>query len=324
MKIAHWTMVNSSGMYRVAESFAQTECMLGHESWLVDFSDEKGWGEVLDADVHVVHTHLPDKARMQMKKPPKTVFFCHGTPEYVFTGSVINGSTGVYGFSDTWQLIQWYMQHSDAIVTHVPRHHKIWQSLCDKRTIVDLVPMGLDKGFWKSIPSMGHYMGEPAVFTAENSDYSKWPYDLFILWSWIYEALPLAHLHAVYLPTDQHRWWYPLMNRNGCGYKCHSSGAIFTPDQLRNAFVSTDFYIGLVRYGDFNRMSLEANACGAKTISYRGNPFSDYWVTEGDQRVIAKELIDIFKGKTKPRKKDEPGDIFDTSKTMIKIYERIA
>lgn len=171
MKIAHWTMVNSSGMYRVAESFAQTECMLGYESWLVDFNDENGWGEVLDADVHVVHTHLPDKARTQMKKPPKTVFFCHGTPEYVFTGSVINGSSGVYGFSDTWQLIQWYLQHSDAIVTHVPRHHKIWQSLCDKNTMVDLVPMGLDKEFWKPIPSMGHYMGDPAVFTAETPEH---------------------------------------------------------------------------------------------------------------------------------------------------------
>jgi hypothetical protein len=183
--------------------------------------------------------------------------------------------------------------------------------------------MGIEKDFWKPVESLGKYLGIPSLFTAENADYSKWPLDLFLTWPWVWEEVPLSHLHAVYLPTDQHRWWYPLINRNGCGFKTMTSGGVFTDEQLRNAFVSTDYFIGLVRYGDFNRLCMEANACGAKIISYTGNEYADYWLPEGDQRRIARELVKILKGKIAPRVRKEAGDIIETSKQMIKIYERI-
>jgi hypothetical protein len=88
-------------------------------------------------------------------------------------------------------------------------------------------------------------------------------------------------------------------------------------------FNSVDYFIGLVRYGDFNRISLEANATGVKTISYSGNPYSDFWVPEGDQREIAKVLVEILNGNVEPRKKDIVPDIEETAKGMVKIYERI-
>ncbi len=82
-----------------------------------------------------------------------------------------------------------------------------------------------------------------------------------------------------------------------------------------------DYYIGLVRYGDFNRLCLEANACGARSISYRGNPYSDFWIAEGDQRVMADELVEILNGNVEPRKKEVVPDISETALAMQKIYE---
>jgi hypothetical protein len=78
-----------------------------------------------------------------------------------------------------------------------------------------------------------------------------------------------------------------------------------------------------VRYGDFNRICLEANASGAKTISYYGNPYSDFWIPEGDQRVIADYLIKILDGEVAPRKKTSVPDISETANEMIKIYETL-
>ena len=93
---------------------------------------------------------------------------------------------------------------------------------------------------------------------------------------------------------------------------------------LRNALCSTDYFIGLVRYGDANRLSLEANACGAKMITYAGNEYSDYWLHEGDQREIAKELLAILKGDVEPRKKLQASNVMETAAAMKNIYERIA
>jgi hypothetical protein len=323
MKIAHWTMFNNSGMFRVAESFAKAECMLGLDSWLVNFADENSWEDILDADIHVVHTHLPDTVRLRLTKPLKIVWVAHGTPEYVFHRSVEAGLNNGYGASDSWQLCQYWMQNSDAIITFWPRHQKIWQSLCDKNTQVTCLPMGIDTSFWKPTESRGKYLGAPSLFTAENCDYSKWPLDLFIAWPWVWPSIPTAHLHSVYLPTDQHRWFYPLINRNGCGFKTISAGVIFDQDNLRNAFCSTDYFIGLVRYGDANRLSLEACATGCKMITYAGNEYADYWITEGDQRVISEELKNILSGKVTPRKKKEVTDVAETAKMMKEIYERI-
>jgi hypothetical protein len=88
-------------------------------------------------------------------------------------------------------------------------------------------------------------------------------------------------------------------------------------------FKSVDFVLGLVRYGDFNQLSLQANAAGAKTISYRGNEYADYWVTEGDQREIAKELTSILKGEVAPRTKTPVPDIAETAAAMKAIYETL-
>jgi hypothetical protein len=323
MKIAHWTMFNNSGMYHMAETMARAEAMSGLDSWLVNFQDPAGYKEILDADIQVIHTHLPDDVRLQLTKPLKTVWVAHGTPEYVFQRSVEAGLNRGYGASDSWALAQYWMQNSDAIVTFWDRQQAIWQSLCDKRTVVDLVPQGIDKSFWTPTESLGKYMGTPSLFTAENADYSKWPLDLFIAWPWVWKEIPTAFLHSVYLPTDQHRWWYPLLNRNGAGFKTISAGIILSPEQLRNAFCSTDYYIGLARYGTCNLTCAQANASGAKTISFAGNEYTDYWVTEGDQRVIAKELLAILKGEVAPRHKTPIADIAETVKAMTAIYERI-
>jgi len=325
LKVAHWVLFNSSGMFRCAESFVRSECQLGIQSYLVDFGVEKEWEDVYDADVHVVHTHLPDLARKRLTKPLKLVWIGHGTPEYTFTSSVIQGIHDGYGAGDSWQLIQYWMQNADALVTFWPRHQKIWKSLCDKKTQVDCIPMGVEKSFWQPTQSRGKYIGSPSLFTAENPDYSKWPLDLFIMWPWVWNEVPTAHLHSVYMPNDMMRWFLPLVNRNGAGFKTIISNTILAPENLRNALVSTDYFIGLVRYGDCNLLARQANACGCKLITYRGNEYADYWLTEGDQRIMAKELIAILKGDVAPRKdKKDVCDISETSQHMIKIYERIA
>ena len=69
--------------------------------------------------------------------------------------------------------------------------------------------------------------------------------------------------------------------------------------------------------------NLEAKASGCKVISYTGNPYADYWVPEGDQRIIAKKLIKILKGDVKPKATQEVPDISETAAAMLKIYEEI-
>ncbi len=324
IKIAHWTLFNRSGMYHVAESTVKAEAMSGLDSWLVDCEDPKGYKEILDADIHVIHTHLPDDVRAQLTKPLRTIWIAHGTPEYTFQRSVEAGLNRGYGASDSWELAQYWLQHADATVTFWPRQQAIWQSLCDKHTVIDLIPQGVDQTFWKPVPSAGKYMGSPSLFTAENCDYSKWPLDLFIAWPWVYPSFPEAFLHALYLPTDQHRWFYPLINRNGAAFKTISSGLYLNDENLRNAFCSTDYFIGLVRYGTCNLLCTQAIASGAKTITYAGNEYSDYWIHEGDQRNMAKELIAILSGEIEPRADKKPiADISEMIAALKPIYERI-
>jgi hypothetical protein len=323
IKIAHWTMFNGSGMFRVAESFCKAEGALGIDSWLVNCNDPKGYKEILDADIQVIHTHLPDDVRKQFTKPLKTVWIGHGSVEHCFQTSVEQGAHRGYGAGDSWALCQYWMQHADALVTFWPRQQAIWQSLCDKHTYVNCVPLGVEKDFWKPVASAGKYSGTPSVFTAENCHYIKWPLDLFITWPWVYAEIPTAWLHAIYIPNDQHRWYFPLVNRNGAHFKTVMSAMILDPTGLRNAFCSVDYFIGLVRYGEANRLALEANASGVKTISYCGNEYSDYWIHEGDQRVMAKELTAILKGDVEPKVKKIVPDIKETAEAMIEIYKGI-
>jgi len=256
-------------------------------------------------------------------KNPKIVWIGHGTPEHVFQSSVEEGHSGKYGAGDGWMLIQYWLQHADALVTFWPRHQAIWQSLCDKGRKVHCIPLGVDRSFWKPIQSAGMFAGKPSLFSCENAHYIKWPLDLFIMWPWIYPRLPGACLHVAYLPTDVHRWFFPLVNRNGASYACHISPRVFSHEELRNVFCSIDYYVGLVKYGDFNRLCLEAKACGCKTISYAGNPYSDFWLPEGSQVEGAELMYQILSGQITPRETEPVHDISETAKGMIEVYEEV-
>ncbi len=317
-------MLNGSGMFRVAESMALNEKKLGLDSNVCDFSKPQDYDSMLDADVHVSHTHFPDSFKAKITKPLKVVWVAHGAIDAVFHDSVEAGLNKGYGAGDSWMLCQYMMQHSDAIVTFWPRQQAILQSLCDKNTKVSLVPLGVEKDFWQPGISRGKYLGNPSLFTAENCHVCKWPYDLFVCWPWVYKEVPDAHLHAIYLPNDQHRWFFSLVNRNGAAYKATLSSLTFGREELRNAFRSVDYFIGLTRYGEPNRLCLEANATGVKSIGYWGNTACDFWIHEGDQREMAKELIAILKGEVEPRKKDEVPDAIETAKAMKEIYEGIS
>ena len=325
MKVAHWVWLNKSGMARVAESMALAERAIGLDSVLVDvMGDLAKWELVHDADIHVCHTHIPDVQRRKFKAGHKVVYVAHGTPEHIFKSAVEAGLNKGYGHADSWMLTQNWLRTADATVTFWPRHQALWKSLSDRRTKVECIPLGVDRTFWKPTPSQGKFAGSPSLFTAENCHDIKWPLDLFIAWPWVIERVnPEAKLHAAYLPNNQHRWFFPLVNRNGCSYASHISGESFDHERLRNAFCSVDYYVGLVRYGDHNRISLEANACGVKTISYAGNPYSTFWIPEGDQRVMADALVDIIEGKTPPREVSQVPDISETASAMKAVYESL-
>lgn len=310
-------------MARVAESLVQAEKCLGLDSHLCNVQETKDWDSLCDADVHVSHTHFPDQMRKRLTKPLKLVWIGHGTPEHTFQHSVEDGKGDNYGHGDSWMLMQYWLQHADARVTFWPRHHAIYETMVDKGTTVDLIPLGVDREFWGGGVSKGKYAGTPSVWTGENPHWIKHPLDLFLLWPWVWKELDGASLHACYVARDQHRWVAPLVNRNGAAFGMHWSPITWAHEDLRNVFKSIDFFIGLVRYGDFNRLCLEANAAGATTISYAGNPYSDYWVSEGDQREIAKQLIAILKNDVEPRVKDPVPDFMDTAKAMQAIYARI-
>lgn len=326
MKVIHLTAYNASGMHAVASTLVQAECRLGVDSQLVNVQETvtEAWDKYLDADIYVAHTHFPNELRYRATKKFKLVFPIHGTIEYIFNSAVEDGQRG-YGHGDGWMLFQYWLQNADAIVTFWPRHQAIVQTMVDKNTKVNLVPLGVDKEFWAAGKSKGKFAGEPSVFTAENCHSIKWPFDLFIAWPWVYKEIPRASLHANYLPLDKHRWFFPLINRNGASYGSFVSPLTFPHDELRNVFKSVDYQIGLVQKGDYNRLGLEAGASeGCKTISYAGNVYSDYWIPEGDQRIIASELVKIFRGEVKPREKTPVPDSGEMAAEMIKVYEKIA
>ncbi len=321
MKVVHWTLTNGSGLHHMARDISQAEAKLGVDSTLMEATNPVHAIKGADADIHVIHSHIPDKVKAVAKK---LVYVVHGTPEHSFQSSVEAGLNQGYGAGDSWMMMQHYLQVSDAIVTWWPRHQAILQSLCDKKTTVTLVPMGVDRTVWKPQETRGRWAGSPSLLTAENCHYIKWPLDLFILWPWVSRQIPDAVLHAHYLPRDQHRWFMTLVNRNGASYKSYLSATPLAQPDLINAFCSTDFFIGLVRYGDYNRLSMEARACGAKVISYSGNEYADYWIPEGDQRVMAEHLVKILKGETEPRQNlPEVPDISDTAARMKEIYESL-
>ena len=326
MKICHWVAFPNSGMFNVAASISAAEKNhLGLDSYCINIQEvtTDALDQWADADVHVAHTHFPDEMRRRVTRPLKLVFPAHGTPEHVFHSAVMAAKDG-YGHGDGWMLYQYWLQNADAVVTFWPRHQAIMQTLVDKNTKVHLVPMGVNREFWSKGESKGKWSGSPSVFAAENAHTIKWPLDLFLMWPWVYKEVAGASLHVCYLPTDMHRWFFSLINRNGASYGSHVSSATFPHTELRNVFRSVDYQIGLVRYGDFNKLSLEANAAGVKTISYRGNPYSWFWIDEGDQREQARQLTAILKGEIEPRQdRIAPPDISTTAAEMLKVYESV-
>lgn len=326
MKCCHWSLKNGSGMHRVAESIAAAEVLLGHDSVLVNPQSSDEWETAVDADVQVVHTHLPTQMAPRFTRPLKTVYVGHGTPDHVFQSSVEAGSGFPYGFGNSMLLTMEWLRNADAVVSFWPRHKWIYDPMMGRGRTVNLVPLGVDRAFWGAGATRGKFTGSPSLFTAENPHYIKWPYDLFTIWRTVADmpGLEEACLHAIYLAKDQHWWFAPWVTANGCAYRAHISPVTFDRDGLRNAFQSTDFFIGLVRYGDFNQLSLQASAAGATTISYVGNEYADYWMHEGDQRVMAAELTAILTGQAPKREtKATAPDIAETAAAMVAIYERI-
>jgi hypothetical protein len=324
VKIGHISAYNGSGMHRVAESLVKAECALGLDSRLVNMHETNAaeLDEVATCDIFVPHTHFPNEIKRRLTKPLKMVFISHGTPEYIVQSAFEAGKHG-YGHGDGLMLWMHWMKMADAVCTFWPRHQAIMQSMCDKATKVHLLPLGMDHDFWKAEPSKGKFAGNPSVMTSENSHFMKWAYDLFIAWPWVYDQVPDACLHATYVPTDQHRYWFPIVNRNGASYGAHISPLTWPHDELRGILKSIDYYCNLVRYGDFNHMGLQAALCGAKVISYRGNPFADYWLDEGDQRDMARQLIAIFKGEVERRERAPIPQLSEMGQATKEIYERI-
>ena len=324
MKIAHFCDKQlRSGLGHTAAHICEAERKLGLDSILVDCNDKDDWHNADDADVYVAHLFVPLKY-VHDKKPK--VWVAHGTPEVMFEQGFLESAKGHYAHADGWMIAQWWLQHADAIVTFWPRHEAIWKSLCDRNTRVEGMPLGVDLDFWKPVPSLGKFAGEPSVFTAENCYNIKWPLDLFIAWPWVVDSgFHDAKLHAIYVPLDQHRFWFPLVNRNGASFSSYITHRVFSHEELRNAFVSTDAYCNLVRYGDHNYIGLQASACGAKVVSYRGNPYASYWLDAGDQRVMAQQMSAILKGEVEERiDREKPADISRTAERMKEVYLSLA
>lgn len=315
-------------MNAVAQSMVDAEKKLGLNSIFLNIETDANWDQSLDADVHVSHTHIPvmykGKAfEKQVTKPFKMVSYFHGTPNHVYMSSVQAGERGAYAPSNSLMIMMHNLKRSHARVTSWERHAAIYQSMVQPDTPIHVVPLGLDLDFWKAGESRGKYQGNPSVWYGENSHEIKWIFPLLVMWPWVSDEVDDATLHGCYIPFDQHRWAFPFATANGAYYRAHLGPWTYPHEELRRVLKSVDFVLGLVEKGDFNRLSLEANAAGAKTISYAGNPYSDFHVHEGDERDTAKELIAILKGDVEPRQKTPVPSLEDMGKAMIKVYESI-
>jgi hypothetical protein len=317
LKIAHWSFFNGSGLTNMAVLMNNAEKKLGSESVICNTSDVNTWAAGRDADIHVVHSHIPDDIIFNEKS--KIVAVQHGAPMHVFDESVRQGLTGNYGASDSLAMIGYLMRRANAVVTFWPRHEDIYRRMTSAP--VHCVPMGVDKTFWQPVPKVKLLSGTPAILTAENCHSCKWPLDAIFMWPNIVEKVPTARMHFINIPYDQHRWWLPLSYMTTARYTTYISATKLPSDQLRSFVCASDYYYSPVSYGDFNMMSLEANACGAKIISYRGNVFADYWITEGDQREQADEFLNIIQGKRDPRAVQSVPDIEETAGRMLEIYK---
>ena len=160
--------------------------------------------------------------------------------------------------------------------------------------------------------------------TSENSVRSKWILDLLLLFPWLLDEFPGAKLHCYYIPMNLHKMFYPLLYANKGLRGIFLSDQKLGKDTLLATLRGAKYYLSPVRYGDFNQMSLQAKAAGCKVISYKGNPYADYWLDEGDQRTMALQLLAIMKGWTQPRFDIEP--VPDTNQMvdgMLRVYKEV-
>jgi hypothetical protein len=271
------------------------------------------------ADVHVVHTHLPDS--FQNDGVP-VVYVAHGTPETIINTTRTEYATGGYGHGDALMLLMHWLQTADAVVTHWERHAEIYRTLSDKGTRIDVVPMGIERDLWQPVTSLGKYAGTPSVFTAENQYQIKSNEKVYLIWPAIVRTLPAARLHAIYVPRDQWGWQMPLAHRT-CGFTSYISDVVLDPAGLRNAFCSTDFYLSLIQNGDYGVTGMQAAACGGQVISYWGNPYSHYWLDEGDQRRIAAQLLAVLRGEVEPRTPLPVPTVAEMCDGYLEIYRRL-
>lgn len=273
----------------------------------------------MGADVHIAHSHIPDS--LAFDKTKKIIGFQHGSPEHSFQVSVEQGITGGYGAGDSFSIGLFFCRRCDAIVTFWERHGHIWESMTDKPVFV--IPMGVDRSFWAKQEGIAPLAGEPSIFTAENSWPQKWPLDLCFFWPRVTESFPGARLHALNIPQDQMRFWSELLVANRTHYTSYCYTLKLDRQNLRKFLSAASYYYSPVRYGDFNRISMEASATGCKVISYEGNPYADFWVREGHGQRQADDLVAILKGEVEPRQKEDVPDLMETAKAMLMVYARI-
>lgn len=311
-------------MHHAAESCAKAERLLGLDSELIDVADPQQWLGAEHADIHVLHTDVPEAFRITVTKDYKVVFVVHGTPEHVMEMTVDNHARPGYGQADGWGSLRHLIKSTDAVVTFWPRHRDFYQSMVPKERHIHFVPLGIDVDFWAAGKSNGKLAGSPSVWSCENQARIKWGLDVLIAWAGVLEQIPTARLHSHYIPVNLHRFFIDLANSNGAAAGSFLSAGYWKHEDLRNIWKGADFYISPVRYGDHNCLSLQAEATGLKVISYAGNEYASYWLSEGDQRVMAKQLIAILKGEVAPRADKTPVPTLEQmGAAMIDVYRSI-
>jgi glycosyltransferase involved in cell wall biosynthesis len=237
--------------------------------------------------------------------------------------SVKDAEKNDYNSGTSFEQHIWGMQTADAVWAFVPRHHWLYDLSTDKATKIDLIPMGIDVEFWKGGTSQGKYMGNPSFLTSENQYPFKWCAEFVKVWQAVRADLDDAVIHCTNIPGGIMPFMKMLVLRYGARGVILGTWS-YDHQNLRNIFKQVDFYINPVRYGDFNRIGLEAAAAGCPLITYPGNEYADYWLPEGDHRAVTQTLIKIGKGEIAPRADKLPVPTeAQMAYATINCYERL-
>jgi hypothetical protein len=331
MKIRHWVIQNQSGMHHLALAVAEGERRLGHDALVVDAANDDLWGDPAhrDADVYGIHSRIPSAViggiRNASGKAPRLVFYSHGIPEHLIELSVLDfNAVDKPNPIDLWAMTRYWLKEADAFVVFCPRQQALYNTMLPRERRVDCVPLGVDRAFWSTEPNtIERLRGEPAVWMSENQNRIKWALDVLLAWPSVAAKVPSVYLHAHWIPMDLHRFFVDLANTNGATYHATITPKFYGHETLRMFWAGCDYMLATTRYGDNTCVTMQAEAAGLKTISYPGNEHASYWISEGDQRVMAAQLADIFTGTTPPRADKLPvPDITDMAKATIAVYSR--